>query len=281
MNLLFNINDLKNLLVDYYNLTKMRIAIFDDGFHEIASYPDRLSTYCRIIRNDVAMHKKCTLCDYNAFIQCKQQKSLHIYACHAGLTEAIVPIFADQTIIGYIMLGQVLTTKDRHALWHEISESMKAHDVDLTALKIAFDNKRNVHQNVINSSAHMMKICASYLYSSHKLVLKKDSLPQKIDVFIGENLRNDLSVPLICNQFQIGKTKLYDIANQSYGMGIAKHITQIRLQRAKEYLMDTDLPIYEIADLVGIYDYNYFTKVFKKETGVTPKDFRKGNTLPV
>ena len=53
----------------------------------------------------------------------------------------------------------------------------------------------------------------------------------------------------------------------------------ITLQRAKELLTDTNIPIYQIANEVGIDDYNYFTKIFKKEIGITPKDFRAGTLV--
>jgi YesN/AraC family two-component response regulator len=46
------------------------------------------------------------------------------------------------------------------------------------------------------------------------------------------------------------------------------------MEHAKQYLEETRNPIYEIAENVGIPDYNYFTKVFKEETGVTPSAFR-------
>ncbi|SHH86117.1 PocR ligand-binding domain-containing protein [Clostridium grantii] len=280
MNLLFNITDLKELLINFYTLTKMRVAIFDDNYHEIASYPSRLSTYCHIIREDPAIHQKCTLCDYEAFQKCKDSHNLYLYQCHAGLTEAIVPIFADNIIIGYIMMGQVLNTHSKTALWNEIIPSLKNYNINLDTLHKAFMNKRNVSTNTIESAAKMMEICSSFLYTSHKLILKEDSLAQKIDTFIGENLEEELSVQLICEKFDIRKTNLYKLSNKSYGMGISKHINQIRIQRAKKYLMDTTLPIFQIAEMVGIYDYNYFTKMFKKETSVTPKSYRDGTVLP-
>lgn len=56
-----------------------------------------------------------------------------------------------------------------------------------------------------------------------------------------------------------------------------QHIRQLRIQKAKQYLSDTDLHIYEIAELVGIPDYNYFTKIFKKEANCTPKEFRENS----
>ena len=52
----------------------------------------------------------------------------------------------------------------------------------------------------------LYEVIRVYLYNSHKLVLKKDSLPYKIDDFIGKNLKKDLTVSLICDTFKIGKT---------------------------------------------------------------------------
>lgn len=280
MTLLFNIADLKELLKDYHTLTHMRVAIFDDQFHEIASHPNHLSSYCHLVRSDEAAFSKCTQCDYAAFLKCKKSQTCHIYQCHAGLTEAIVPILADKVIIGYIMLGQVLQTNDRNSLWEKIMLSLTTYKIDFDQLHRTFMNRQLVDADQLKSSAKMMEICANYLYASHKLVLKKDSLAHKIDHYIGSHLQEELSVPMICQEFDLGKTKLYEISNESYGMGIAKHICQIRMQRAKEYLSDTRLPIYQIAEKVGITDYNYFTKMFKNETGVTPKAFRKEYLLP-
>ena len=44
---------------------------------------------------------------------------------------------------------------------------------------------------------------------------------------------------------------------------------------AKSLLLQNDLPISAVADAVGISDYNYFSRVFRSVTGMTPRDFRK------
>ena len=47
------------------------------------------------------------------------------------------------------------------------------------------------------------------------------------------------------------------------------------MDKAKLLLGETDSPVKDIASQVGIFDYNYFTKVFKAYTGVTPSRYRK------
>ena len=52
------------------------------------------------------------------------------------------------------------------------------------------------------------------------------------------------------------------------------YLSRTRIERSIELLRDTDMSLLEIAGLVGFEDQSYFTKVFKKETGLSPKKYR-------
>jgi len=54
-----------------------------------------------------------------------------------------------------------------------------------------------------------------------------------------------------------------------------KYIEKIRMDKSKELLTDTDLTIYEISEVVGYNDPFYFSKVFKRNTGLSPSAYRK------
>lgn len=82
----------------------------------------------------------------------------------------------------------------------------------------------------------------------------------------------------IAKQFHIGKTKLYEIAKESYGMGIAEYIRKLRIEKAKLLLKEQpDLSLTEISAQCGFSDYNYFITVFKREVGVPPRSYGKNN----
>ena len=95
---------------------------------------------------------------------CKHLQHLYIYQCHAGLTEAVVPIQSNGLVMGYIMFGQVLSTKSCSTLWQEITEEMSNYNIDKEKLEKAFWKKKNVSMQIIESSANMLEICANYLY---------------------------------------------------------------------------------------------------------------------
>jgi YesN/AraC family two-component response regulator len=52
------------------------------------------------------------------------------------------------------------------------------------------------------------------------------------------------------------------------------YLNEIRIEKAKEYLKDSRYKTYEIAEMVGIKDPHYFSKLFKKYTGNTPSEYR-------
>lgn len=279
MSLLFNISDLKELIKNFYTLTKIRTVIFDDSLHELVAYPSKHSKYCQIIRKNSKLEENCHACDHKACMQSKINQKLYTYQCHAGLTETVVPIKENNIIIGYIMFGQILQTNSRNDLWKQISVNLKPYNINVSELHKAFLSLNNVSQDVIKASTKMMEICASYLYLARKFILKKDSLAQKIDSYINSNIKENLSAQHICEKFNISRSCLYKICSKSFGTGVAQHIRNIRINNAKKLLVDTDIHIYEIAEKVGIGDYNYFTKVFKRETNILPSKYRKDNQI--
>lgn len=58
--------------------------------------------------------------------------------------------------------------------------------------------------------------------------------------------------------------------------GFSAYLNKVRINKACELLRKGTMPISEICSAVGYTDHSYFTKVFKKFTGVTPKQFRSG-----
>ncbi len=61
-------------------------------------------------------------------------------------------------------------------------------------------------------------------------------------------------------------------------MGIAQYVTYKRLERAKELLRESNSTVAAISAQVGVDDYNYFCKLFRKHEGCTPMQYRKQRT---
>lgn len=272
---IYNLTKLHSLLQDFYNITKIRITVFDDNFKEIAAYPNELPTFCKLIRSNSIGLNKCIECDNNACLTVKHSKNLYTYRCHAGLTESILPITMGNIVIGYLFFGHVFSyTTFKEGIEH-VKYCCKDLNIDLKILESACNKQTITSMDYIISSSHIMETVASYLCLERIMSFKQTDISIKIDEYIHENIDKEINVSSIASNFKIGKTKLYKLAKENYGVGIAEQIRILRIEKAKTLLLENTLTLAEISSQCGFCDYNYFISVFKREVGVSPKKFYK------
>lgn len=271
----FDLSKLNSLLQDFYNITKIRITVFDDSFHELTAYPQHIAPFCQIIRTDPQAAVQCELCDFHACQTAAHRRLPYTYQCHAGLTESIVPLHLGNVIIGYLFFGHVFSYSSHKEGWKRIQEKCACYNVDKSLLKSACLECPIIPDDYITSASHILQAVAAYLCLERMAVLKRKELPAQIDEYIGAHYNEDINADAICRHFQIGRTYLYEISGQNYGCGIAEHIRKFRIEKAKTYLVERpDMKINEIASACGFSDYNYFITVFKKITGMPPRQYR-------
>lgn len=87
-------------------------------------------------------------------------------------------------------------------------------------------------------------------------------------------LNPDLNVTFISENSGYGNKMIYRKIKQLTGMSVVEYIRSIRLKKAALYLKQNKLTISEIIYMVGYSNPSYFTKCFKEEFGVSPKDFK-------
>jgi two-component system response regulator YesN len=79
----------------------------------------------------------------------------------------------------------------------------------------------------------------------------------------------------IANHVGLNETYLCSLFKKQRGSTIKEYISSLRVEKAKELLLDKELKLYEVADRTGIADANYFTTFFKKYAGCTPSEYRE------
>ncbi|MCB9280643.1 MAG: response regulator [Lewinellaceae bacterium] len=127
-------------------------------------------------------------------------------------------------------------------------------------------------------------------YSSIEFAAKKDWKPAepatlledefilRIRSIIERRLEDyDLDVPQLCQEMATSRTQLHNKLKALTGKSATEYIRWIRLVKARELLLTTDLNISEIAYQCGFQLPHYFTRVFKEMEGCSPRDFREKN----
>lgn len=105
----------------------------------------------------------------------------------------------------------------------------------------------------------------------------KNYLIDRIIRYIEENYAKPLSLESVADEFLISSGYLCRLFKQKIGINFVNYLNMVRIAKAKHLLLTTNLRIYEVGNLCGFADLNYFTKVFKKATGMTPSYFRNNS----
>lgn len=272
----FQLVKLKNILSDFYTITGIKITVFDDSFHEICAYPENNAPLCQIIKQTQKGQNRCASCDTTGCKMAQSLRKYHIYKCHAGMTEAIAPIFAGNIIIGYLFFGQVFSYDSMQEGIDTIRTLCNDLFISGNQIETACKQMPLRHESYILSASHILEAVSSYLCLEQMFSIKQQTLPTQIDAYIRNNFHKPLTATHIAKHFHIGKTKLYQIFQESFGIGLAEYIRKIRIDYAKECLQNTPaIPLEDLAEKCGYCDYNYFITVFKKETGLSPRKYSR------
>jgi YesN/AraC family two-component response regulator len=92
--------------------------------------------------------------------------------------------------------------------------------------------------------------------------------------YISQNFSEDITLATVADHLHVNTSYLSTLFRQVTGMTFKEHLNRVRIEEAARLLSNTDYPVMEIAIACGYKDQSYFTKVFKKLTGLTPKQYR-------
>lgn len=97
---------------------------------------------------------------------------------------------------------------------------------------------------------------------------------EKTKTYIDEHLSEDISMNDLAQNAYLSPNYLGKIFYEKLGMSISEYINMRRMERACELIRTGNAKIYEIAEMVGIRDPNYFSSLFKKVIGISPKEYK-------
>lgn len=274
MKLEFNREQLLQLMRDFYIFSGIRMVLFDDEYQELLSYPANPCAFCARIRQDPAVRKLCAQSDEESFRKSGQERKLILYRCHAGLMEATIPLVDNHVVIGYLMFGQIADCSDPQLLAAQLKYHLKNHGIPAD-----FDTTEGIPMKTneqIQAAAKIMEACTMYALLNQTVSLRREHFSNELRTFLTEHMSEPLNSHSIAQSMGISRSKLYQQCQQYLDMGVTEYLRTLRMEQSQTLLRDTDIPITQIADMVGFEDYNYFCRVFRQQYGISPKKFRAG-----
>lgn len=97
--------------------------------------------------------------------------------------------------------------------------------------------------------------------------------------YIHIHYTEELTIEEIAEAVYVSKFYLCKLFKKNLGLTVVDYINNIRMMEAKKLLLETDGPVSAVAFEVGVGDFNYFSRLYKKRWGETPTQTRKNNVL--
>jgi len=267
------------------------------------------SEFCKKVRSS-QYGVYCEKCDSHGGLEAARIGKPFIYICHAGLIDFAIPIIVDGLYLGALMAGQVLLDKDDRenkpdrilqgvSNTFELSSdcefqqsyallpimrlekivalaNMLSHVgdycIEQATLKEAF-----VQQSAENRTADLFNNPVSgkdNVIDNSKATKEPNNLLQPALTYIKKHPQEKITLSKMASLCSISTSYFSKLFAKEKLGNLSDYVNHIRMERAKELLISTDWSIGTIAESLSFDDSGYFIKVFKRETGKTPLEYR-------
>ena len=108
---------------------------------------------------------------------------------------------------------------------------------------------------------------------------KRDIPAVRMSDFLAEHLQEPVGLDRLSAEFHFSKNHIINLFKQEYSMTPTEYLNTLRLQKAKHLLEATSAPAEDIAGACGFHSYSHFYRLFLRETGISPTQWRSRKRL--
>lgn len=169
-----------------------------------------------------------------------------------------------------------------NTLLRKAAEQGGVHPVYLDRVSSDFARRLEAIPNEEKGQGLIEEMVRAYSRLVRKHTMKYFSpIVQKAVACIEAGLANDLSLSALAGVLNVNASYLSALFRKETGQTVTEYVNEKRMQAGAHLLKTTRLQVQTIAQHCGISDVNYFSKIFKKHYGMTPKQFRSEEKPPI
>lgn len=255
MKIHYDLNKLRTILRDLSVLTGISMTVLDANRQPLIHNVPKLD-YCTAIQKQNGL-EPCRCSDNALLDRCENSRTLESHSCHAGLYDLAMPVIKQDMLVGFLVMGRIRSPESR--------PSVADPELDRLYQQIPYFSEEKLQS--------LIDLMPRILFES-AIEVAPDHLIRQAQLYIETHLQEPIRIGQLCDALQLSKNRLYDLFHAHLGCTVSQYIINLRIQKACHLLRQTDEPVYRIAELTGIENYTYFCRLFKKQTGLSPTDFR-------
>lgn len=269
----YDIKKINSALLDFYNATGIDMDFLKPDFSPAGNERLADNKYCKELQANSRGKSACRTSDRMLLEKCRESKKTEMHICHAGLVNVAIPLLYDDVIIGYIIFGRMKPNTDFESIKGYISTL----GINTPEAEALYRDIPLYESDKIQSVSNIAIMLAKYILLKSMIRPDLSESMQKAVDYISGNLQTELSVKSISKEINVSKSVLYKNFHAHLGCTVSEYIHTKRIERAMELITDTDLSIEEISQRVGFSSASYFSKIFKKQIGMSPLKYKKNH----
>ncbi len=274
----------KQLLVDYYRVTGIRVCLFDENGTPIENFPPISMSfsdlhYCEKCKlSSEKFLKECIKSDADAFEIVKMSGKSYINQCPKGFFDAVIPIKCGDNIAFFLMIGQICRSdiaEDAGELLFEKYDCIPTEGFGADEAQKSFETMRRMSFETFKSHVMLLELCAKKIEAEAGLQKSQHSVSVEVVRYINSNLYNEISINDCAEKLNYSVSHLSHVIQKEMGTSFTRYLGSCRIDEAKKLLRMTNMSVEKIATLLHYNSVAYFVKQFKKTAGMTCSEYRE------
>ncbi|MGV3757367.1 MAG: helix-turn-helix domain-containing protein [Verrucomicrobiota bacterium] len=202
--------------------------------------------------------------------------------CALGLSDSAVPVKLGDQVVGFLQTGQIMKRKPTEAQFDRASDQIKNWNLtfDQGELREAYFASKIVPPKQYEAVLGLLRIFAEHLSMvCNQIALQQaNSEPpviRKAKEFIHEHQAEDITLGQVAKSVNTSTFYFCKIFKKYSGLNFTDYVSRVRIEKAKNLLLNPNLRVSEIAYEVGFQSLTHFNRVFKRIVGQSPTQYRE------
>jgi AraC-like DNA-binding protein/ligand-binding sensor protein len=201
--------------------------------------------------------------------------------CSVGMCDSAVPVRLGGKTLGTLQTGQVFKKKPTEAQFQRVLAMAREWGIELPEeqLRGAYFATRVLAPKQHDGVVKLLVIFAEQVAAlSNQLIVERENAEPpaitRAKAFINEHYTEDLSLDQAAKAANMSSFYFCKMFKKHTGVNFTEYLSRVRIEKARNLLLNPNLRISEIAYEVGFQSLTHFNRVFKKVLGQSPTDFR-------
>ncbi|MEI2724263.1 MAG: helix-turn-helix domain-containing protein [Verrucomicrobiota bacterium] len=202
--------------------------------------------------------------------------------CFAGLCDTGVPVSIGDELLGFLQTGQIFLKKPTRSQFARAAKQLVdwGWKVDLRRLEEAYFQTRVISPKQYESVVRLLTIFAQHLslVSNQLLVRNANAEPPAITrakQFIKEHQADEISLGDVAKAVNTSTFYFCKMFKKATGLNFTDYLSRVRVEKARNLLLNPNLRISEIAFTAGFQSLSHFNRVFRRIAGESPSRYRE------